>query len=247
VLVETGMGNKLSERMIKFFGQPAKLLANLAAAGISPEDIDVVINTHLHFDHCGWNTVRDKSGKIVPTFPRAKYYAPEGEWQYARRPSERDTISYLSDNYDPLVASGQMTLLKGGEEIVPGISVRTFPGHTASMMGVIVRGGPLSGAKAPKPSDPVGTAEAVPYPDHLPVHSAKTACYISDLIPTTAHIDVAWGMGFDLYPLQTIESKKLYYAQSIPEKWLTVFTHDPTIPWAYVEKDESGKMVARKI
>ncbi len=87
VLVETGMGNKLSERMVKFYGQPAQLLSNLAAAGVSPEDIDIVINTHLHFDHCGWNTVRDKNGKIVPTFPRAKYYAPEGEWQYAQRPS----------------------------------------------------------------------------------------------------------------------------------------------------------------
>src|SRR3954451_6006819 len=125
VLIETGIGNKLSDRMVKFYGQPAKLLDNLAAAGIAPEEIDVVINTHLHFDHCGWNTVRDKSGKIVPTFPRAKYYAPEGEWQYARHPSERDVISYLPDNYDPLVASGQMTLLKGGEEIAPGISVQT--------------------------------------------------------------------------------------------------------------------------
>jgi glyoxylase-like metal-dependent hydrolase (beta-lactamase superfamily II) len=215
VLVETGMGNKLSERMIKFYGQPAKLLENIAAAGIGPEDIDIVINSHLHFDHCGWNTVRDKNGKIVPTFPRAKYYAPEGEWQYARKPSERDAISYISENYDPLVENGQMTLLKGGEEIVPGISVETFRGHTANMQAVIVRS--------------VG----------------KIACYISDLIPTTAHIDISWGMGFDLYPLDTIESKKRYYARAISEKWLTVFTHDPKVPWAYIEKDESGKLVAR--
>jgi glyoxylase-like metal-dependent hydrolase (beta-lactamase superfamily II) len=215
VLVETGMGNKLSERMIKFYGQPARLLANLAAGGVAPEDIDIVINTHLHFDHCGWNTVRDRNGNIVPTFPRAKYYAPEGEWQYARKPSERDSISYISENYDPLVASGQMTLLKGGEEIVPGISVQTFPGHTAHMQAVIVQS------------------------------RGQTACYISDLIPTTAHIDLTWGMSFDLYPLETIESKNLYYAKSIPEKWLTVFTHDPKTPWAYVEKDELGKMVAK--
>jgi hypothetical protein len=73
----------------------------------------------------------------------------------------------------------------------------------------------------------------------------QTACYISDLIPTTAHIDLTWGMSFDLFPLQTIESKKHYYAKSIPEKWLTVFTHDPKTPWAYVEKDALGKMVAR--
>jgi glyoxylase-like metal-dependent hydrolase (beta-lactamase superfamily II) len=215
VLVETGMGNKLSERMIRFYGQPAKLLDGLTDGGVAPEDIDAVINTHLHFDHCGWNTVRGQDGKIAPTFPRAKYYAPEGEWQYARRPSERDAISYLPDNYDPLVASGQMTLLKGVKEIVPGISVKIFPGHTAHMMGVIVQSG------------------------------GKTACYISDLIPTTAHMDITWGMGFDLYPLQTVESKKLYYAQAIPEKWLTVFTHDPKVPWAYVERDESGKLVAK--
>ena len=217
VLIETGMGNKLSERMVKFYGQPAKLLENLAAAGVAPEDIDIVINSHLHFDHCGWNTVRDKTGRIVPTFPRAKYYAPEGEWQYARRPSERDSISYTPDNYDPLVASGQMTLLKGGEEIVPGISVRTFPGHTAHMQAVLVQS------------------------------AGRTACYISDLIPTTAHIDLTWGMGFDLYPLQTIESKKHYYAKSIAEKWLTVFTHDPQTPWAFVEKDELGKMAAKGV
>jgi glyoxylase-like metal-dependent hydrolase (beta-lactamase superfamily II) len=217
IVVETGMGNKLSERMVKFYGQPARLFANLAAGGVAPEDIDIVINTHLHFDHCGWNTVRDNDGKIVPTFPRAKYYAPEGEWQYARRPSERDSISYIPDNYGPLVQSGQMTLLKGDEEIVPGISVKTFPGHTAHMQAVIVESG------------------------------GRTACYISDLIPTAAHIDVTWGMGFDLYPLQTIESKKQYYAKAIPEKWLTVFTHDAKAPWAYLEKDETGKMVAKPL
>lgn len=217
VLVETGMGNKLSPRMAKFYGQPAQLINNLAAGGVAPEDIDIVINSHLHFDHCGWNTVRDKNGKFVATFPRAKYYAPEGEWQYARHPSERDGISFISENYDPLVESGQMTLLKGGEEIVPGISVRTFPGHTAHMQAVMVES------------------------------QGETACYISDLIPTSAHIDLAWGMGFDLFPLQTIESKKQYYSQAVPEKWLTVFTHDPKTPWAYVEKDELGKMVARGV
>ena len=242
VLVETGMGNKLSERMIKFYGMPAKLLDNLAAGGVAPEDIDIVINTHLHFDHCGWNTVRDKNGKIVPTFPRAKYYAPEGEWQYARRPSERDSISYISENYDPLVESGQMMLLKGGEEIVPGISVETFRGHTASMQGVIVRG-----SQKPHPVSAKTAETRMGHPTNSSSNSSPmpTACYISDLIPTSAHIDITWGMGFDLYPLDTIESKKRYYARAIAEKWLTVFTHDPKTPWAYVEKDELGKMVAR--
>ena len=217
VLVETGMGNKLSPRMARFYGQPAQLLTNLAAGGIAPEDIDIVINSHLHFDHCGWNTVRDANGKFVATFPRAKYYAPEGEWEYAQHPSERDGISFISENYDPLVENGQMTLLKGGEEIVPGISVETFPGHTAHMQAVIVQS------------------------------QTQTACYISDLMPTTAHLDLTWGMGFDLYPLQTIESKKRYYARALPEKWLTVFTHDAKTPWAYVEKDDLGRMVARGV
>jgi glyoxylase-like metal-dependent hydrolase (beta-lactamase superfamily II) len=227
--------------MVKFYGQPAELLANLAAGSVAPEDIDIVINTHLHFDHCGWNTVRDAAGKIVPTFPRAKYYAPEGEWQYARRPSERDAISYIPDNYDPLVQSGQMTLLKGGEEIVPGISVKTFPGHTASMQAVIVNGRPgFEGARLQAAPSGATKENGALAPERT------TACYISDLIPTAAHIDLAWGMSFDLYPLQTIASKKQYYAQSLPDNWLTIFTHDPNTHWGHVIKDEFGKMLLRK-
>ena len=216
VLIETGIGNKLPDRMVKIYGQPAKLLDDLSAGGVAPEVIDIVINTHLHFDHCGWNTIR-KSGVVVPTFPKAKYYVQEGEWQHGRLQLERDAISYMTDNYDPLIKSGQMQLLQGDQEIVPGISVKVFPGHTANMQAVIVKSG------------------------------GKTACYISDLIPTSAHLDLAWVMAFDLFPLQTIESRKAYYAQAIPEKWLTVFTHDPNGPWAYVEKDESGKMVAKPV
>jgi len=215
ILIETGIGNKLSDKMAHTYKQPAKLLENLQAAGVAPEDVDIVINTHLHFDHCGWNTVRG-GDRVVATFPNATYYAPEGEWQYARHPSERDAISFISENYDPLVESGQMKLLKGGEELVPGISVRTFPGHTAHMQAVIVRSGGGNGN--------------------------KTACYISDLIATSAHINLVWGMAFDLYPLEVIESRKKYYAQAIPERWLTVFTHDDQTPWGYVERDERGRL-----
>jgi glyoxylase-like metal-dependent hydrolase (beta-lactamase superfamily II) len=211
VLIETGMGNKLSEKMVKIYGQPAELLTNLQAAGVAPDDIDIVINSHLHFDHCGWNTIR-QGDKIVPTFPKAQYYAQEGEWQHGRRQHERDAISYISDNYDPLIATGQMHLLHGDQEIVPGIFVKIFPGHTQNMQAVILKSG------------------------------GQTACYISDLIPTTWHLDITWVMAFDLFPLQTIESRKRYYAQAVPEKWLTMFTHDPKTPWAYVEKDEMGKM-----
>jgi glyoxylase-like metal-dependent hydrolase (beta-lactamase superfamily II) len=216
ILIETGIGNKLSERMIRFYGQPAELLDNMSAGGVSPDDIDIVINTHLHFDHCGWNTIR-ANDRIIPTFPKAKYYVQEGEWQHACRQFERDRISYISDNYDPLINTGQMELLRGDCEIVPGISVRVFRGHTAYMQAVIIES------------------------------RGRKACYISDLIPTRAHIDLTWGMSFDLFPVDTIESKKKYYAESIPEKWLTVFTHDPELPWAYVERDTEGKLLAQTL
>jgi glyoxylase-like metal-dependent hydrolase (beta-lactamase superfamily II) len=211
VLIETGIGNKLSEKMMTRYGQPAQLLENLSAAGLAPEDIDIVINTHLHFDHCGWNTV-GQGETVVATFPRAKYYVQEGEWKHAHE-NQRDAISYLSENYDPLVESGQMTLLRGDTEIVPGISVGVFPGHTRDMQAVLVRS------------------------------REQTACYISDLIPTSAHLDLNWVMAYDLFPLQTIESRKRYYAQALPEKWLTMFTHDPTLPWARLTQDHKGKVV----
>jgi glyoxylase-like metal-dependent hydrolase (beta-lactamase superfamily II) len=216
VLVETGIGSKLSEKMVKIYGQPAKLLDNLAAGGIAPDDIDIVINTHLHFDHCGWNTVR-RGDKVTATFPRAKYYAQEGEWRHAQEQHIRDAVSYISDNYNPLIESGQMELLHGDREIVPGISVKVFPGHTAHMQAVVV------------------------------ASAGKTACYISDLIPTSAHLDLTWLMAFDLYPLETINSKRKYYAESMPENWLTVFTHDHAVPWAHIEKDEAGKLLARAV
>jgi len=215
VLIETGVGNKLPEKMAEIYGQPAQLLDQLSAAGMSPDDIDIVINTHLHFDHCGLNTVRQNNENRA-TFHKAKYYVQHGEWQHAHQ-NQRDAVSYLTDNYDPLVESGQMQLLHGDEEVVPGISVKVFPGHTRDMQAVIVRSG------------------------------GKTACYISDLIPTSAHLELNWVMAFDLYPLETIESRKSYYSRAISEKWLTIFTHDPDIPWAYVERDERGRMRARTI
>ncbi len=219
ILVETGIGNKLPEKLAQIYKQPAQLLDNLHAAGVAPEDIDIVINTHLHFDHCGWNTMR-RGDQIVPTFPKAKYYAQRQEWEHGRLQLERDAISYMSPNYDPLIESGQMVLLDGDREISPGISVKVFPGHTASMQAVVIESGEEK--------------------EHA---GKKKACYISDLIPTSNHLDITWAMAFDLFPLQTIESRKKYYAQAIPEKWLTVFTHDHQTPWGYVERSDRGKLI----
>jgi glyoxylase-like metal-dependent hydrolase (beta-lactamase superfamily II) len=215
VLIETGMGNKLPEKVARIYAQPAGLLDNLSAGGIRADEIDVVINTHLHFDHCGWNTVRTDDG-VTATFPNAKYYVQEGEWRYAGEQRERDRVSYLSDNYDPLVRSGQMQLLRGDAKIVPGISVQVFPGHTRHMQAVLVRSG------------------------------GETACYISDLIPTAAHLDLTWVMAFDLFPLETIESRKAFYKAAIAENWLVAFTHDPNLPWTHLEMRE-GKVVPRQL
>jgi glyoxylase-like metal-dependent hydrolase (beta-lactamase superfamily II) len=211
ILIETGIGNKLSEKMAQIYGQPAKLLENLHSAGLAPEDVDIVINSHLHFDHCGWNTVRH-NGAIAPTFPNAKYYVQEGEWKHAHE-NQRDGVSYFRENYDPLVESGQMQLLRGSSEILPGISVEVFPGHTRDLQAIMVQSG------------------------------GKTACYISDLIPTSAHLDLNWVMAYDLYPVESMESRKRFYARAIPERWLVMFTHDPELPWTYLKKDERGKVV----
>lgn len=215
VLIETGIGNKLTEKLKSFFLPQEKLLENLHRAGMAPEDIDVVINSHLHFDHCGWNTVY-RNGVAVPTFPKAKYYAPKGEWEHGSLQLERDRVSYISDNYEPLIRSGQMTLLQGDHEILPGVSVAVYPGHTRNMWAVFLRS------------------------------SGKTACYISDLIPTTWHLEPTWAMAYDLFPLETIENRKKYYAQAIPGQWLTMFTHDPNVPWAYLNR-EQGKFVAQPV
>jgi glyoxylase-like metal-dependent hydrolase (beta-lactamase superfamily II) len=214
-LIETGIGNKLAEKTKSFFLPEQKLLENLHHAGFAPEDIDVVINSHLHFDHCGWNTVY-KNGVAVATFPKAKYYAPKGEWEHGSLQFERDRVSYISDNYDPLIRSGQMTLLGHDHEILPGISVRVTPGHTRNMWAVFVRS------------------------------AGKTACYISDLIPTTWHLDPTWVMAYDLFPLEAIENRKKYYAEAIPGQWLTMFTHDPKVPWAYLDR-QNGKIQARPV
>ncbi|HEY6248446.1 MAG TPA: MBL fold metallo-hydrolase, partial [Candidatus Angelobacter sp.] len=177
ILIETGIGNKLSDKMKSFYEPREELLNNLHVAGLSPDDIDIVINSHLHFDHCGWNTVY-KDGRAVATFPRAKYYVQEGEWRHATEQLERDRVSYMSDNYDPLIASGQMQLLNGAADILPGIAVAVYPGHTRNMQAIFIRS------------------------------RGQTACYISDLIPTTWHLDITWVLAYDLFPLETIENRK---------------------------------------
>ncbi len=217
VLVETGIGPKLNEKSREIHKNQMLLLDSFERTGVSPDEIDIVINTHLHFDHCGWNTHYDNDGKPQPTFPNATYYAQQGELDHAHEQHERDRVSYLTDNYDPLVRSGQMRLLSGNAEIAPGISVEVYPGHTRDLQAVTVRSG------------------------------GHVVCYISDLIPTSHHLDPTWVMGYDLYPLDSIDNRHRFYKRAIPEKWLVVFTHDHEVPWAYVEIGDKGKPVARPV
>jgi glyoxylase-like metal-dependent hydrolase (beta-lactamase superfamily II) len=219
VAIETGIGNKLDPKLRAIHRNKEQLPRAFEAAGIRPEEIDIVINSHLHFDHCGWNTTRMPDGRIVPTFPNARYFAHRGEVEHGHLQLERDAISYNSQNYDPLIESGQMTLLdtKPGrvDEIVPGISVECYPGHTAQLIAINIDSG------------------------------GKRACYISDLVPTSAHLDITWVMGYDLDPLTCIEQRKRFYARAIPEQWLVLFTHDHHTPMAYVELNERGKPVVK--
>ena len=220
VVIETGIGNKLTEKQRAFFDPKQKLLESFRTAGIKPEEVDIVINSHLHFDHCGWNTTRLEDGRVVPTFPNARHFVHRGEVEHGHLQLERDWMSYLSDNYDPLIANGQMTLLdlKPGEssEIAPGVSVEVFPGHTAQMIAVMLDSG------------------------------GQRACYVSDLIPTSAHLDTTWGMGYDLYPLTVIEERKRFLSRAIPEQWLVLFTHDHDHPMGYLALGSKGEPELRQ-
>ncbi|HWZ51914.1 MAG TPA: MBL fold metallo-hydrolase [Granulicella sp.] len=224
VVIETGIGNKQSPRMREIQQNQELLPSSLAAAGIRPEEIDIVINTHLHFDHCGWNTTLEADGSVRPTFPNARYFAHIGEVEHGHLQLDRDRVSYLSPNYDPLIESGQMTLLTtpgiaAHPEIVPGISVELFPGHTAHMIGVHIESRAHAG-------------------------SSEHACFIGDLIPTAHHLDPTWVMGYDLDPLECIAQRKRFYQRAIPENWTVLFPHDHHTPAARVTLNEKGKPTA---
>lgn len=214
LLIETGIGNKQPPKLREIFENQELLPASLAAAGIAVEEVDFVINTHLHFDHCGWNTTLHPNGSVTPTFPNARYFAHRGEVEHGHLQLERDRVSYLSPNYDPLIESGQMTLIDTHEaEICPGIHIELFPGHTAQLMGIHIES------------------------------AGQHACYISDLIPTSAHLDTTWVMGYDLDPLETIVQRKRFYQRAIPEKWLVLFTHDHRTPMARIGLNEKQKPI----
>jgi glyoxylase-like metal-dependent hydrolase (beta-lactamase superfamily II) len=247
VLIETGLGNKLSPKMREIHQNYELLPSSLAAAGIRPEDVTHVVNTHLHFDHCGWNTTLHPDGSVTPTFPNARYFFAAGELAHGRLQHDRDRVSYLSPNYDPLLASGQLTLLdphgRGGftpddprlrnrnsdaapdllpptiqtsPEILPGLTVEPFPGHTADMLAIHIESG------------------------------GQHAVFTGDLFPTHNHLDPTWVMGYDLDPIRCIDERKRLLTRAIPEHWLLIFPHDHHVPATHVVLNDKGRPVAAR-
>ena len=219
VLIETGLGNKENDKFRDIYGvenapsdaaHPDRLQQAVAELGFSPADVGTVIDTHLHFDHAGGNTYRDAEGEVRLSFPSARYHVQKGEWEWAHWANERTSASYLPDNYDPVMAAGQLELVEGDVEIVPGISVYRTPGHCPHHLSVVLRSG------------------------------GQTACFLADVMPTFAHLPLPWIMGYDVEPLVTLESKRALLRRATEERWLLVSTHDPYTPWGYAAADGRG-------
>ncbi|HXG90900.1 MAG TPA: MBL fold metallo-hydrolase [Blastocatellia bacterium] len=217
VLIDTGIGQKWDARSRNRYdiAHETDLLSELRARDVAPEQVDFVINTHLHFDHAGTNT-RERDGRVVPTFPRARYVVQRGEFEHACSPHERDRASYSAADFEPVAEAGQFDLIDGDAEIVPGIQVIKVAGHNRDLQCVRVN------------SD------------------GETLFVFADLIPTTAHLPPAWVMGFDLYPVESVEQKKRIIPQAVKENWLCAFYHDPRTALARLS-ERDGKIAVSDV
>jgi len=213
-LVDTGAGNKDDDKFRDIYGLenrgepgPTALEDAIREAGHEPADVRLVVNTHLHFDHAGGDTMRRDDGAIVPSFPNATYVVQRGELEFAASPNERIRASYLKDNFQPVVEAGLFRLVEGDTEILPGVRTLVTPGHVPFHQSILVQSG------------------------------GETACFLGDLVPTTAHLPAPWIMGYDLEPLVTLETKKRVLKQAVDEGWWLVFEHDPTVARARLAPD----------
>ncbi len=214
VLIDTGAGNKESQKFLDIYGiendgngQRTMLELAIVAAGFRPEDISLVINTHLHFDHAGGNTAIESDGRVVSAFPNARFVVQAGEVHYAMNTNERTAASYFPRNWEPIREVGRLDLVEGAREIVQGIRTLPTPGHTPHHQSILIDGG------------------------------SEMACYLGDVIPTHAHMPLPWIMGYDVEPLRTLESKRALLSTALAEKWLLIFEHDASVAWGYVGHD----------
>ena len=207
ILVDTGAGSKRTERLKDAYGLNGnKLLKQLKKIGLTARDIDVVVLTHLHFDSAGGCTKLDRSGRAVPTFPKAQYMVQESSWQEANDPNERAERSFHPDDFLPLDSAGILTLLHGDEEIAPGVTTRVTHGHSRGHQIVLVDAG-----------------------------SEKIA-FLGELIPTPYHLPLASISAFDQSPNDTLAEKRELIQMAIDEGWLLVFGHANENRAGYVEQ-----------
>jgi len=215
VLIDAGVGDKTAARQAEIFGleRVFHLDHSLSAAGIPPEAIDVVVATHLHFDHAGGFTVRGEDGRLRPRFPRARYVVRRGEWEDAIAPNERTRASYLPENLLPLAESGVLRLIDEDTTIMPGVHLRRTGGHTAHHQMVVIES------------------------------TGGTAVVVGDMIPTVAHLPEAWVMGYDLYPLDTLAFRRSFLREAVARGHLVFFGHDPVVAAGYVRERDRKRSV----
>ena len=218
ILIETGIGEKWSAKHTEMFGitrQRALADSLRAVAGVEPDSIGIVINTHLHFDHAGGNTELNEEGEAEPAFRNARYLISKSEVEHAEAPSERDRASYLPENWRPLLANGQLELKEAEYDVVPGLRMETYPGHNRSMQCWRLE------------------------------RDGRTMFGFADLVPMRAHVPFAWIMGYDLYPAETLEIKKQLLPQAAREGWACLFYHDPDEPLCrLIEEDGKLRAVS---
>ncbi|MBI4481645.1 MAG: MBL fold metallo-hydrolase [Acidobacteria bacterium] len=214
VLVDTGIGDKFDSKYSEIYAirHERHLLAELKKLGLEPQDIHLVVNTHLHFDHAGGNT-RTQEGGPVPTFPRAKYVVRRGELDFAKNANERTRASYLPENWEPLEKSRQIEFVHENCDLHQGISVFLTPGH-------------------------------LPFHQSVRIESeGRVAVFLGDLIPTRHHLPLPWIMGYDVSPLETLETKRQVLRHALEENWLVIFEHDHQVPMASL-RPEGDRLVA---
>ena len=217
MMIDAGIGDKETGKFLDIYGvdRTRCLDHTLAEAGLAPEDIDLVLATHLHFDHAGGFTVRDASGRLRPRFPRARYVVRRGEWHDATHPHARNRASYLPDNFVPLADAGVLELVDDDSTIMPGVRVRRTGGHTAHHQMVVLESG------------------------------GRQAAFVADLIPTVAHLPDAWVMGFDLFPMDTLAIKREVIEDAVARHTLMLFEHDPATTSGYIIDDNGRRSVQR--
>lgn len=206
ILVDTGIGNKFDKKFVKIYKINKKLdmINTLKQYNTKPEDINIVINTHLHFDHCGYNTVYDDATSLKPMFTKAKYIVQKKEWEYALSPDIRSKPSYWEENFLPLEKTKQVELVDGDVEIEKGIKLIFTGGHSVGHQSVLIE------------------------------DEGKKIFFTGDLVPTAYNVKINYTSGFDLFPLELMKKKQELLTKAQQEGWSLVFPHDASFPYATV-------------